>query len=222
MGMTNKIKSILAVIVLVAAFVLGAVLGWHIKPGARPEATEPAKMTINPTTKEVKKADVAVKAISQGRLSGTVKLPIATTVVTVKDKPPDPVQTESVGQTIPAPVEVTVPVSGTIMARYTDAKTGAQIGKDTRALTGETVVKVEGDRLQVDTKFDDTVTFAVDLPEREPVKWHVGAYYDGGWTGYLQRDWRLFKSHWLIWARGEVEMVGDADRRAVVGVERRW
>jgi hypothetical protein len=222
--MTNKIKSILAVAVLVAAFVLGAVLGWHIKPGAdKPEATEPVKMTIDPAPKEVKKADVAVKVVSKGQLSGTAKLPAVAT--TAKDKPLDPDRLESAGQTIPAPVEVTVPVSGTITARYTDAKTGAQIGEDTRAVTGETVVKVEGDTVKVDTKFEDTVTFAVDLPKVEPVKWHVGIYYDDGWTGYLQRDWLLFKTRkadWLVWARGESEMAGDRERRVMVGVERRW
>jgi hypothetical protein len=210
--MTNKIKSILAVAVLVAAFVLGAVLGWHIKPGAdKPEATEPVKMTIDPAPKEVKKADVAIKATSKGHLSGVKQLPAVATTQSAKDKPLDPV----LGP-------VTVPVSGTITAKYTDAKTGAAIGEDTRAISGETVVKVTDDEIKVDTTFTDQVTFAVDLPEADPVKWHVGAYYDGGWTGYLQRDWRLFKSHWLVWTRGKLEMSGDADRRVMVGVERRW
>jgi hypothetical protein len=219
MGMTNKIKSILAVAVLVAAFIFGAVLGWHIKPGADKPVTEQAKMTVNPAPKEVKKADVAIKTTSQGHLSGATKLPAVTAAV--KDKPPDPVRSEPAGA-LPT-TDVTVPVSGTITARYTDAKNGTQIGEATRPISGETVVKVDGDQLRVDTKFGDQVTFAVDLPEVEPVKWHVGLYYDDdSWTGYLQRDWRLFKSHWLIWARGEVEMAGDADRRVMAGVETRW
>jgi hypothetical protein len=222
MGMTNKIKSILAVAVLVAVFLLGAVLGWHIKPGAdKPEATDPVKVTINPTAKEVKKADVAIKVVSKGQLSGTAKLPTVDTAV--KDKPPDPDRPESAGAILPT--EVTVPVSGTITAKYTDAKTGAAIGEDTRPISGETVVKVTDDAIKVDTKFADQVTFAVDLPEVEPVRWHVGLYYDDGWTGYLQRDWLLFKTRkadWLVWARGESEMAGDRERRVMVGVERRW
>jgi hypothetical protein len=219
--MTNKLKSILAVIILVAVFLLGGVLGWHIKPGAdKPEAAEPVKLTVNPTAKEVKKADVAIKVVSKGQLSGVKQLPAVATAV--KDKPLDPVRPEETAG-VSLPMEVTVPVSGTITAKYTDVRTGAQIGEDTRAISGETVVKVEGDRLEVDTRFDDTVTFAVDMPEVEPVRWHVGLYYDGGgWTGYAQRDWRLFKSHWFVWARGELEVDGDGDRRVMVGVERRW
>jgi hypothetical protein len=216
--MTNKLKSILAVIVLMAAFVLGGVLGWHIKPGAdKPVTTEPVKMTVNPAPKEVKKADVAIKVVSKGHLSGVKQLPAVATTQPAKDKLPDSVRPESAGQTISAPVEVTVPVSGTITAKYTDVRTGAQIGEDTRAISGETVVKVEGDRLQVDTKFEDTVTFAVDLPEVEPVKWHVGLYYDDGWTGYLQRDWRLFKN-----LSGFVRVERDRDWSYKAGLELRF
>jgi hypothetical protein len=214
--MTNKLKSILAVALLVAAFVFGAVLGWHIKPGAdKPEAAEPAKVTINPTTKEIKKADVAITAKSQGRLSGTKKLPTVATAV--KDKPPDPVRPESAGQTISAPVEVTVPVSGTITARYNDAKTGAQIGEDTRQLTGETTVRVTDDTIKVDTKFDDTVTFAVDMPEPKVKTWHVGIYYDDGWAGYAQKDIPIFKN-----VSGFVRVERDKDWSYKAGLEFRF
>jgi hypothetical protein len=127
----------------VAAFVLGGVLGWHIKPGAdKPIAVEPVKLTVNPTAKEVKKADVAVKVVSKGQLSGTAKLSAVTTAATIqpanpaKDKPPDPglPGEESAGKTIPTPIEVTVPVSGTITARYTRRQ---DWGGDRRGQSGE-------------------------------------------------------------------------------------
>jgi hypothetical protein len=221
--MTNKLKSILAVALLVAAFVLGAVLGWHIKPGAdKPEAAEPVKMTVNPAPKEVKKADVAIKVVSKGQLSGVKQLPAV--AAAVKDKPPDPVRSEEVETAGVAPLEVTVPVSGTITARYNDAKTGATIGEDTRAISGETVVNVEGDRLQVDTKFEDQVTFAVDLLEPKKLKNEVGYFYDGDQQVYYKRNvFTIGKKFELFGYVGGVLDIDDIDEsRVEAGVGMRW
>jgi hypothetical protein len=216
--MTNKLKSILAVAVLVAVFLLGAVLGWHIKPGAdKPEAGEQAKMTVNPPAKEVKKADVAIKTTSQGHLSGVKQLPAVAPVN--QSRPPDPGRPESAGQIIPAPVEVTVPVSGTITARYTDAKTGATIGEDSRAISGETVVKVEGDRLEVDTKFEDQVTFAVDIPEREPRKNEAGLFAGVAVNGDVYTYFGGYYQRNLVTMQTKKT---DIALFARVSVERRW
>jgi hypothetical protein len=216
MGMTNKLKSILAVIILVAAFVLGAVLGWHIKPGAdKPEAAEPV-VKVNPSPKDVKKTDVAIKATSQGHLSGVKQLPAVAPVN--QSRPPDPVRPEeSAGVTLP--IEVTIPVSGTITAKYTDAKTGAQIGEDTRQLTGETVVKVEGDRLQVDTRFEDQVTFAVDIPEREPRKNEAGLFAGVAVNGDVYTYFGGYYQRNLVTMQTKKT---DIALFARVSVERRW
>lgn len=231
--MAVKIKNILAVIILVATFILGAVLGWIIKPDAKPQpVAEAAKVTVNPSTKETKKADVAVKVQSSGVLSGTASLPKRTgsdrEVVVHPERPAGP-GGESVGLT--EGDSITVPVSGTITAKFTDAKTGKQIREGSRPVSGETTVQVDGDQITVDTKFDDNVTFALEMPEPKKRLWHVGGM--ASWSHeknqvvydiYIQRDWVLFrtkKADWVIWARGELELSGDG-RRVMVGVERRW
>jgi hypothetical protein len=225
-----KIKTFLIVIVLVMVFLFGSILGWIIKPGAKtnqPTATA-AKVAVNPSAKEIKKADVPITVQSQGRLTGSAMLVKRTTTAKTGSTRevathPEPELTASTAGLPPGDL-VTVPVSGAITAKYANAKTGEQIGEDTRALTGQTTVWVTDDQLKVDTKFDDQVTFAVNVPEPKKLKNEAGYFYDGDQQVYYKRN--------LITVGKKIELSGyvggtlnidDVDEsRVEAGIRVRW
>lgn len=216
-----KIKNILAVIILVAAFLLGSIAGWMIKSGAKPQpAVGATKVTVNPSAKETKKADVAVKVQSSGVLSGTASLPKRTgsdrEVVVHPERP--------AGVGLAAGESVVVPVAGTITAKYTDVKTGEQIGTDTWQLSGQTTVRVENNQVEVDTTFDDVVTLVIDTPEPKRLKNELGYCYDGDQKIYYKRNaFTLGKKIELSGYVGGTLNIDDVDEsRFEAGVRLRW
>lgn len=111
------------------------------------------------------------------------------------------------GSGLPAGV-YEVPMSGEIEARWTDAKTGRELGTGSYPVTGVSTVTVGDGALQVDTKFDGMVEIAVES-RAAPPKWRIGAgiVSSGDWLAYVGRGWRLAEvgrfdaSAWVYYAR---------------------
>lgn len=203
-----------------AAFVIGAVVGWIIKPGVKDTAAVTTKVTVNPTNKQVKKSDVTVKVESQGQLTGFTKLTMRTG--SVREAVAQPEQPAGVG--ISARESVAVPVAGTITAKYIDVKTGEQIGTDTWQLSGQTTVRVENNQVEVDTTFDDVVTLVIDTPEPKRLKNELGYCYDGDQKIYYKRNaFTLGKKIELSGYVGGTLNIDDVDEsRFEAGVRLRW
>jgi hypothetical protein len=205
--MTTKIKYIFAVIVLVAAFVLGGVLGWIIKPGAKdnqPAATV-KKVTVkkvveNPAPKQAKAADVAITKQTTTKVSGTVKTKPKATAKESK---------------------YTIPLSGEATTTYIDTETGAAVGTGTHPVTGQADITVQDDIVTADVTINDTNSIAMVI-KREPRKNEFGGYvgvaacsdpffYAGA---YYQRNFLTMqtkKADMALFARASVERHWGAD-----------
>jgi hypothetical protein len=224
MVMTTKIKYIFAVIVLVAAFVLGGVLGWIIKPGAKDNqpATTVPKVTVkkvveNPTPKQVKTADAVITEKTTVKVSGTAKIKPKATATPKESK-------------------YTIPLSGEATTTYIDTETGAAVGTGTHPVTGQADVTVQDDIVTADVTIDDTSQVAV-IIKHEPRKNEFGGYagvaacsdpyfYVGG---YYQRNLALYqgkKADMALFARASIERHWGADEgwegRLTAGVRVEW
>lgn len=192
----------------------------------------PLNVIENPTKKQEKKADVVLVQEKTGNLHGESKL----TQKYIQHEP----QSGKVGQTdpgvtndTPKPTQgkyglfegdvVKVPVSGEVKTTYIDKKTGKQIGQGVHPISGETVVTVEGDKIIVDTMFNDFSTVAIDLPEPKSKTWHVGAGInfddDLGYRGYIQKDFKAIKTKWIdLQGVVRVDVIKDIEKDKPYGL----
>ncbi len=195
----KKYGYLIAVIVGVA---LGAASMFFL---TRPDPLPENKMTAveNPEPKQVKQAVVAVKAVGQGNLSGSVPW--------VTPSPPGPI--EDVFPT-PSPyyASAEIPVTGEIKTTYTDAKTGDVIGTGTHPIAGVTKVSIEDAIIKADTTFDNNFTLAIDIPEPPPKRWEFGVMAGVGeigkdpWHGRL--EWSANVQYDLAVVRmGKIDLV---------------
>ena len=116
----------------------------------------------------------------------------------------------------------TAPANGKIKTIYQD-KSGKQIGEGTHKVTGETSVTVGKEYLDISTRFQESVTVAIDVPDPAKKVRHTGLYVyvmmDGlGLGGYTQRDFELttIRNVDLI-GFGRVEI--DKESKLLFGVE---
>jgi hypothetical protein len=188
-------------------FILLALVAWQNWPRQKPD-----QPVIAPGYNS--NADLNVTATHEGTLAGHVPL-----------KPVKPVDDGTPGTTPPINAilddfDYTVPVTGTIHAKYWDARTKKLIGEGDYPVTGTTRVWTAEGNLFADTKFQNTVDFNITLPKR---KWEAGLY-GGGTVATQPIEAALFAGIYgeRIWdritARGEVQ-VGTDGWRVNVKVE---
>jgi hypothetical protein len=133
--------------------------------------------------------------------------------------------TKTITGTAPAavPIDKTMPVTGTITAKFIDKKSNTDLGSETKPLTGTATVKGTSDAFNVQMDFSSELTFGVTIPQEVDKLWHVGLYAaavsDGlGVGGFTQRDFKLatYKNIDLI-GFGRVEI--DREPKMLFGVE---
>ncbi len=139
--------------VFVGAVLCGAVFLW---PRARPGPEKPTQKVVieSPTPEQKRMANSLIRTESKGELSGDVIL-AATSLM-----PGDGVK---------------IPVTGSFFTVYKDAETGEVIGQGEHPITGETVVRIDGGRVETETTFKDSVEIAVTVPEPPKQRWRIGA-----------------------------------------------
>jgi cytoskeletal protein RodZ len=158
------IAVLMTIVLLGGIFLLGGVLGWIIKPGAKVNnqpATTVAKATVksvveNPTSKQTKAADAVITEQTTIKTSGTVTIKPKATATAKESK-------------------YTIPLTGTATTTYIDSDTGATVGQGAHQVTGQANVTVQNDTVTADVTIDDTSQVAVTI-KREPRKNEVGAY----------------------------------------------
>jgi hypothetical protein len=216
---------LMTIVLLGGIFLLGGVLGWIIKPGAKVNnqpATTVAKATVknvveNPTSKQTKVADVVITKQTIVKASGTAK---------VKSKP-----TATAKES-----KYTIPLSGEATTTYIDDKTGATVGQGAHQVTGQANVTVQNDTVTADVVIDDTSQVAMTI-KRAPRKNEFGGY--GGVAvssdpyfyvgGYYQRNFltmQIKKADMALYARASIERRWGADRdwegRLTAGMRVEW
>ncbi len=135
----------------------------------------PTKVIENPTKVDEKQADVIV--VERHETQITSRVPVPTPVPIPGDTPePRPLLSLNIGDKFQAPA------SGEIKTAYLD-KSGRQIGNGTHKVTGETTVIVGREWLDIQTNFQDSVTVAVNIPNRSWLD-----VYAGGQTNFRDSD----------------------------------
>jgi hypothetical protein len=171
------------------------------------------KVIENPTKTQEKQADVVVKERRTGQITSRISIPSPQPTPLPGDTPtPKPVLVLNVGDKFSAPA------AGEIKTIYLDSA-GRQIGEGVHPVTGETLVTVGQESLDISTKFRDPVTVDIDLPEPPKKLWHIGLYgvtnFDRvGIGGHIQKDFPIW-DNLVIYGRYE----RDWDRRPEVGIE---
>lgn len=226
--------------VVMAVVALWAAIAYWPRPG-------PAKVTVNPTKKEEHKADLVVKQDGRGKIHGFIPRPGAGDQVATDEPAPKPSGEASTdqeqhspaaggGETNPLPQEggrsadqppvgqtVTFPVAGQVDLTYTDARTGRELGRGTVPVTGEGLATWYADGVDLSAELRLTGRFAVWMPEEPDRLNHLGVYWEGQWSAYYRRDWRLFclgPVELLAYGQAEVDQAGQVTGR--VGAELRF
>jgi hypothetical protein len=176
-------KKILYTILATSLIWCGPFIWYTNRPQPKPN------ITVNPTVKQEKKADLSVSVKQSGKASGSIPYtpqiaqinPEQTFEGTNSSEPDKPSEVKF------EPFKATVPISGEIESIFTDKK-GNELGRGMSPLTGESIVSVDGETVKVDTTFTDELRFAVDIPEPPKKLNEVGMLYDGDLWAYYRRD----------------------------------
>lgn len=148
---------------------LGAVIGGLLttfllikfQPGPTPG---PVKVSEKPTGK----ADLVLIEKKEGEVQSRVPV---TPVSSPQGKTPKNVLTLAVGS------QYTAPANGEVKTIYLD-QAGRRVGGGVHPITGETKVTVGPEWLDIQTKLQESVTVAVDLPERSWLDLYGGVQTD--------------------------------------------
>lgn len=137
----------------------------------KPNPIKPDVM-INPTKKELKKADIALVQKDKVEVSGTAKVE-ATGVKT----------------------QVKVPVTGNRRTDIVDSKTKKVIATDNHEVKGETTVTIDNGTVTTKTEITDENTIAINIKEPEPLLLFEARYTNTGdyvmQAGYVLRTYQV-------------------------------
>jgi hypothetical protein len=223
----KTLKLILAGVISMALAFCGGWFGniFYTSQKANPTPKPTPAPIINPQPSDNSQNQVVVEITGAGTSE-------AKTTDKTKKSPKDIIKTivtdvtKVVTNIIPAvstTIDKTVPVTGTITAKFIDKKTSADLGSESKPLTGTVAVKGDADNLSVKVDFTSQLTFSVNTPVEKDKLWHVGLYAaavsDGlGFGAYVQRDFKIttIKNVDLV-GFGRMEI--DKESKLLFGVE---